>query len=147
VVFVPTVIGSRDIDLLVRPEVSSPDYSQGVSLFGFVVPAFLTRRAETRARLKDNQTLIIAGLIQDTSRSTLRKVPYLGDVPYLGALFRNTYWSHDKTELVMSVTPEIVRPLPPGAEVALPTERQGPLTPEEVMTKPVNRPDVTRPRF
>jgi len=147
VIFVPTVIGSRDVDLLVRSEVSAPDYSQGVSLFGFVVPAFLTRRAETRARLRDNQTLIIAGLIQDTSRSTLRKVPYFGDIPYLGAFFRNTYWSHDKTEIVMSVTPEIVRPLPPGGEVALPTERQGPLTPEEVMTKPLSRPDVTRPRF
>ncbi len=147
VIFVPTVIGSRDVDLLVRPEVSQPDYSLGVMLFGFTVPAFVTRRAETRARLRDNQTLIIAGLIQDISRSTLRKVPYFGDIPYLGAFFRSTYWSHDKTELVMSVTPEIVRPLPPGGEVALPTERQGPLTPEEVMTKPLSRPDVTRPRF
>jgi pilus assembly protein CpaC len=147
VVFLPTVIGSRDIDMLVRPEVSKPDYAQGVSMFGFVIPAFVTRRAETRVRLRDNQTLIIAGLILDDSRSTIRKVPYLGDVPYLGAFFRNTYWSHNKTELVMSVTPEIVRPLPPGGEVSLPTERQGPLTPEEVMTKPLTRPDVTRPRF
>ena len=147
VIFIPTVIGSRDVDLLVRPEVSQPDYSLGVSLFGFTVPAFVTRRAETRARLKDNQTLIIAGLIQDISRSTLKKVPYMGDIPYLGALFRNTYWSHDKTELVMSVTPEIVRPLPAGGEVSLPTERQGPLTPEEVRTGPLSSPDITRPRF
>ena len=147
VVFIPTVIGSRDIDLLVRPEVSQPDYTLGVQLFGFTVPAFVTRRAETRARLKDNQTLIIAGLIQDISRSTLKGVPYMKDIPYLGALFRNTYWTHDKTELVMSVTPEIVRPLPSGGEVSLPTERQGALSPEEVRTGPLPRPDVTRPRF
>ena len=147
VIFIPTVIGSRDIDLLVRPEVSQPDYSLGVQLFGFTVPAFVTRRAETRARLKDNQTLIIAGLIQDISRSTVTGVPYMKDVPYLGTFFKHTYWSHDKTELVMSVTPEIVRPLPPGGEVAVPTERQGPLTPEQVETKPLDRPDASRPRF
>lgn len=147
VIFVPTVIGARDIDLLVRPEVSKPDYTQGVQLFGFTVPAFVTRRAETRVRLKDNQTLILAGLILDDSRSTVQKVPYLGDIPYLGGLFRQTYWQHAKTELVMSVTPELVRALPPGAEVALPTERQGPLTPEEVRTQPLTTPDAARPRF
>jgi Flp pilus assembly secretin CpaC len=69
------------------------------------------------------------------------------DVPYLGVFFKHTYWSHDKTELVMSVTPEIVKPLPPGGEVAVPTERQGPLTPEQVETKPLDRPDASRPRF
>ncbi|SRR5579875_964321 len=147
VIFVPTVIGGGDIDLAVRPEVSQPDYSQGVSLFGFTVPAFLTRRAETRVRLRDNQTLIIAGLILDTSKAQVQKVPYLGDIPYLGSLFKQTYWQHDKDELVMSVTPEIVRPLPPGAEVALPTERQGPLTPEEVRTRSLTTPDAARPRF
>ena len=147
VIFVPTVIGSRDIELLVRPEVSKPDYTQGVQLFGFTVPAFVTRRAETRVRLQDNQTLIIAGLIQDDSRATVQKVPYLGDLPLLGALFRQTYWNHEKTELVMAVTPEIVRPLPPGGEVSLPTQRQGPLTPAEVQTRPLVSPDAARPRF
>ena len=146
-IFVPTVIGRRDIDLLVRPEVSNPDYTQGVQLFGFTVTAFVTRRAETRVRLRDNQTLIIAGLIQDDSTATVQKVPYLGDLPFLGSLFRQTSWSHDKTELVMAVTPEIVRPLPPGGEVALPTQRQGPLTPEEVETRPLASPDAARPRF
>lgn len=147
VIFVPTVIGRRDIDLLVRPEVSKPDYTQGVQLFGFTVPAFVTRRAETRVRLKDNQTLIIAGLILDDSTATVQKVPYLGDIPFVGSLFRQTSWNHDKTELVMAVTPEIVRPLPPGGEVALPTQRQGPLTPEEVQTRPLASPDAARPRF
>jgi Flp pilus assembly secretin CpaC len=147
VVFIPTVIGARDIDLLVKPEVSEPDYSQGVQEFGFNIPAFVVRRAETRLRLRENQTLILAGLIQDTTTSQVNKVPYLGDVPYLGALFRTTSWNHSKTELVMSVTPEIVRPLPPGGEVLLPTEVQSALTPEEIQTRPLATPDAARPRF
>jgi Flp pilus assembly secretin CpaC len=147
VVFIPTVIGARDIDLLVKPEVSQPDYSQGVQLFGFTVPAFVVRRAETRVRLRENQTLILAGLIQDQTISQVNKVPYLGDVPYLGGLFRTTSWTHNKTELVMSVTPEIVRPLPPGGEVLLPTEVQGALTPEEIQTRPLATPEAARPRF
>jgi len=146
VIFIPTVIGSRDVGLVVRSEVSEPDYTNGVEEFGFKIPAFVTRRAQTQVRLKDNHTLIIAGLIQNQSRSTIRKIPYLGDVPYLGGFFRSTYWSHDKTELVMSVTPEIVRAIPSNGEVELPTSR-GPLTAAEVATRPLATPDITRPRI
>jgi len=146
--FVPTVIDSNqgEVELRVRPELSEPDYTEGVQLFGFTVPAFVTRRAETRVRLHQNETLIIAGLILDTNTSTLRKVPYFGDVPYLGAFFRHTYWSHVKSELLMTVTPQIIQPIPAGAQVALPIER-GQMTAEEVRTKPLSSPDVTRPRF
>lgn len=146
--FVPTVIDSNqgEIELRVRPELSEPDYAQGVQLFGFTVPAFVTRRAETRVRLHQSQTLIIAGLILDTNMSTVRKVPYLGDVPYLGMFFKHTYWNHIKSELVMTVTPQIIQPIPAGAQVALPTER-GQMTPEEVRTRPLSAPDVTRPRL
>jgi pilus assembly protein CpaC len=146
--FVPTVIDSNqgEVELRVSPEVSQPDYTQGVQLFGFNVPAFVTRKAQTRVRLHQNETLIIAGLILDTNTSTLRKVPYLGDVPYLGAFFRQTEYNHVRSELLMTVTPEIIQPIPAGGEVALPSER-GQMTPEEVRTKPLNNPDVTRPRF
>lgn len=144
--FVPTVIDSGEIDLIVKPEFSQPDYTQGVQLFGFTVPAFITRRAETRVRMHENQTLIIAGLILDTTRSELQKVPYLGDLPYLGAFFRHTYWNHLKSELVMTVMPQIIRPIPDGATLVLPTQT-GPMTPEEVRTRPLAVPDVTRPRF
>ncbi len=146
--FVPTIVDEEhgEIDLAVRPEFSEPDYSQGVQLFGFTVPAFITRRADTSVRLKENQTFIIAGLLLDTDRSQLQKVPYLGDIPYLGALFRHTYWQHVKSELVMTVTPEIIRPIPSGAQVALPIER-GPMTREETRTRPLAQPDVTRPRL
>ena len=146
VVFLPTVVGKHDIELVVKPEVSKPDFSQGVQLFGFTVPAFVTRRAETAVRMQENQTLIIAGLILDDTTSQIRKVPYLGDIPYAGALFRHTTWQHVKTELVMSVTPQIVRPIPASGQLGLPTER-APMTRSETRTKPLERPDVTRQRL
>ena len=129
-----------------KPEVSEPDYTHGVELFGFTVPAFVTRRAETMARLKDGQTLIIAGLILHEKVSQIQKVPYLGDIPYLGGLFRNTSWSNKESDLVMSVTPEIVRPLPPTGEVFLPTSRPD-LTSDEIRTQRLEPPDAARPRF
>ena len=144
--FLPTVVGRDDIELLVKPEVSQPDYQHGVQLFGFTVPAFVARRAETLVRLKDQQTLIIAGLILHGKTATVRKVPYVGDVPYLGAFFRNTYWQDQETDLVMSVTPQIVGPLPGGAQVYDPTDR-GPLSPDEIKTRPLQMYDAARPRF
>jgi pilus assembly protein CpaC len=144
--FVPTVVGRNEIELLVKPEVSEPDFAHGVQLFGFNVPAFVTRRAETMVQLKDNQTLIIAGLILHEKKTQIQKVPYLGDVPYLGGLFRNTSYSNTETDLVMSVTPQIVRPLPDGASVYNPTSVPD-LTPEQVQTRRLAQPDATRPRF
>src|SRR5258708_38264454 len=98
------------------------------------------------ARLKDRQTLIIAGLILHEKVSQVQKVPYLGDIPYLAGLFRNTYWSNKETDLVMSVTPELVRPLPPIGQVSLPTGR-GDLTADEIRTQPLTPPDAASPRF
>jgi Flp pilus assembly secretin CpaC len=144
--FVPTVVGKDDIELLVKPEVSQPDYQHGVQLFGFSVPAFVTRRAETMVRLKDNQTLIIAGLILHQKDAIVQKVPYLGDVPYLGGLFRNTSYQNTETDLVMSVTPQIVTPLPEGGQVFNPISR-GPLTHQEIETQRLMPPDASRPRF
>jgi pilus assembly protein CpaC len=126
--------------------VSEPDYTHGVELFGFTVPAFVTRRAETMARLKDGQTLIIAGLILHEKVSQIQKVPYLGDIPYLGGFFRNTSWTNKESDLVMSVTPQIVQPLPATGEVFLPTSRPD-LTPDEIRTQRIEPPDAARPRF
>jgi pilus assembly protein CpaC len=144
--FVPTVVGRDDIQLLVKPEVSEPDYAHGVQLFGFSVPAFVTRRAETLVQMKDNQTLIIAGLILHEKKTQLQKVPYIGDLPYVGGLFRNTSYSNTETDLVMSVTPQIVQPLPDGASVYNPTAVPD-LTKEQTETRRLAQPDVTRPRF
>jgi Flp pilus assembly secretin CpaC len=142
----PTVIGRDDIELLVKSEVSEPDYAHGVQLFGFTVPAFVTRKADTLVRLKNGQTLIIAGLILRNRNAVVSKVPYLGDIPYAGAMFRNTSWQDQETDLVMSVRPEIVGPLPPNAQVFEPSER-GPLTEDEIRTQRLATPDAARPRF
>jgi Flp pilus assembly secretin CpaC len=144
--FVPTVVGKDVIELLVKPEVSQPDYQHGVQLFGFSVPAFVTRKAETMVRLRDNQTLIIAGLILHQKDAVVQKVPYLGDIPYLGGLFRNTSYQNTETDLVMSVTPQIVAPLPEGGRVFNPVSR-GPLTRQEIETQRLTPPDASRPRF
>ncbi len=144
--FVPTVVGRNQVELLVKPEVSAPDYSHAVQLFGFTVPAFVTRRAETLVRLADNQTLIMAGLINHTKRAQVDKVPYLGDIPYAGGLFRHTYWENDETDLVMSVTPQIVAPLPAGARTDLPSSTP-PFNSSDIRTRRTAVPDASRPRF
>ena len=146
VIFVPTVIGFDDILLKVKPEVSEPDFAHGVNLFGFTVPAFVTRKAETMVRLKSNQTLIVAGLLLNTKNETVAKVPYLGDIPYVRGLFRNTSYNNSQTDLVMTVTPQIVAPLPSNGRVALPTDR-GPMNFEEIKTRRVYPEDAGRPRF
>lgn len=146
VIFVPTVIGFDDILLKVKPEVSEPDFAHGVNLFGFTVPAFVTRKAETMVRLKNNQTLIVAGLLLNTKNETVAKVPYLGDIPYVRGLFRNTVYNNSQTDLVMTVTPQIVAPLPSNGRVALPTDR-GPMNFEEIKTRRVYPEDAGRPRF
>ena len=146
VTFVPTVVGVNDIELLVEPEVSEPDFAHGVSLFGFTVPAFVVRRAETQVRLRDNQTLIVAGLILHEKKQIIQKVPYLGDIPYVSGLFKNTDWEDTETDLVISVAPEIVRPLPSGGQVYLPTTRP-PLSVDEIKTERLATPDAARPRF
>lgn len=146
VIFVPTVVGKDDIELEVKPEVSQPDFAEGVSLFGFTVPAFITRRAQTLVRLHNNQTLIIAGLILHTKTSEVDKTPYLGDIPYVGHLFKRTQYSDVESDLVMSVTPQLVTPLPESGVVALPTDR-GPMTAQEIRTERQPQTDVSRPRF
>jgi pilus assembly protein CpaC len=144
--FVPTVVGSSDVELQVKTEVSQPDYAHGVQLFGFDVPAFIARRAETMVRLRDNQTLIIAGLILHDKRETIEKVPYLGDIPYAGGLFRNTTWQDTESDLVMAVTPQLIRPLPAQGKVFV-AARRGPLSSYEIGTRRTTIPDAGRPRF
>jgi len=146
VIFVPTVIGKDDILLEVKPEVSQPDFAHGVSLFGFTVPAFVTRRAQTFVRLKNNQMLIIAGLLLRTKTSVVTKTPYIGDIPYLGALFKNTSYQDQNSDLVMAVTPQIVNPIPPNGQPVLPTDRPQ-FTAEDIRTERVVPEDASRSRF
>jgi pilus assembly protein CpaC len=146
VIFVPTVIGRDDILLEVKPEVSEPDYANGVSMFGFTIPSFVTRRAQTFVRLKDNQMLIIAGLLLRTKTAHVSKTPYLGDIPYLGYLFKSTTYQDLNSDLVMAVTPQIVGALPSNAQPMLPTDKPD-MTADSIRTQTVSPEDVSRPRF
>lgn len=119
--FLPTVMSADRIHMEITPEVSEPDDSLGINVNGVFVPGFTTRRATTAVELGDGQSFAIAGLLQDKVKSVVERVPGLGDVPVLGALFRSQQFQRDETELVIIVTPHLVKPLDPGPR-PLPTD-------------------------
>jgi pilus assembly protein CpaC len=108
--FKPTVLSTGKIRLEVEPEVSDLDFSTAVVISGYTVPGLTTRRAKTQLELDNNQSFGMAGLFRDDLSQVVSKIPLLGDIPILGALFRSTEFQHNKTELVIVVTPEIVTP-------------------------------------
>ena len=119
--FTPTVLGPDRIYLEVSPEVSEPDFTLGTATGGTVTPGFITRRASTSVELGDGQSFAIAGLLQDNVRETVEKYPLLGDIPVLGALFRSSSFRRNETELVMIVTPRLVKPITQES-IRLPTD-------------------------
>ena len=109
--FTPTVLGNGKISMIVNPEVSDLDFSRAVSISGYIVPSVNTRRVSTVIELGDGQSFAVAGLLKDDVREVVRKFPVLGDIPILGALFRSTSFQKNETELVIIVTPHLVKPL------------------------------------
>jgi pilus assembly protein CpaC len=118
--FTPIVLADGRISLRVRPEVSELSNEGAVKLNNFVVPALTTRRAETTVELGSGQSFMIAGLLRNHNTNTIDKAPFLGDLPILGALFRSTAYRRDETELVVIITPYLVRPV--STQMALPTD-------------------------
>jgi pilus assembly protein CpaC len=118
--FTPTILGNDLINLKVRPEVSSLDFSNAITLEGFRVPALSTRRTETEVELQNGQTFAIAGLMNNTLNSTMSKIPGIGDIPILGYLFKSRAYQKNQTELVVMITPVIVRRGAPGVSTGLP---------------------------
>jgi pilus assembly protein CpaC len=121
--FTPTLLEDGLINLLVAPEVSQLDAAAGIDLNGIRIPGLKTRRAKTTVELRDGQSFALAGLIQSDFSNTVRAIPLLGQVPIIGALFRSTNFNRAETELVMVVTPRIVRPVAAGTTLAIPTDR------------------------
>jgi pilus assembly protein CpaC len=103
------------IRLQVSPEVSTLDFTNALTISGFLVPAVSTRRAETEIELKDGQSFGIAGLIDRRTQAQFNKIPGIGDIPIIGHLFRSRNLNHSKTELMVLVTPHIVDPVRAGA--------------------------------
>lgn len=121
--FTPNVTGSR-VRLKVRPEVSTLDFNNAVSLQGFRIPALSTRRTETELELQDGQTFAIAGLLNSTATESLQRIPGIGDIPILGYLFRSKAAQKNRTELVVMITPQILAPNSPGVTDQLPRLNQ-----------------------
>ena len=138
--FTPTVNGDR-VHLKVKPEVSTLDYGNAVVLNGFRIPAISTRRTETELELRDGQTFAIAGLMNNQMQSTLQKIPGIGDIPILGHLFRSKAAQKNQTELVVMITPEILRQDSPGVTRDVPRLQEPFLPPmPENRTQPMPPP-------
>jgi pilus assembly protein CpaC len=118
--FTPVVLADGRISMRVRPEVSQLSDAGAVTLGSYRIPALITRRAETTVELGSGQSFMIAGLLQNTSNNSLAKAPFLGDLPVLGALFRSTKYQRQETELVVIVTPYLVRPV--SGQLATPVD-------------------------
>ena len=130
--FTPIVLADGRISMRVRPEVSQLSQSGSVSLNGYSVPALTTRRAETTVELGSGQSFMIAGLLQNNNNNSINKAPFLGDLPIIGALFRSTKFERQETELVIIVTPYLVRPT--SGQLATPSSGyRAPTDAEEVL--------------
>jgi pilus assembly protein CpaC len=120
--FTPTVLKDGVINLVIKPEVSQLDTSNPVQVAGISVPPLIVRRASTTIELRDGQSFMLAGLLQNTSTTAQDQLPWVGDTPVIGALFRSSQYQKNETDLVILVTPHIVRPLPPNAPIHTPLD-------------------------
>ncbi len=135
--FIPTITPRNTIHLQVAPEVSSLDFNNGVQISGFTVPALVVRRMNSEVEMAEGQSLAIGGLIDNRETQNLEKVPFIGDIPILGKLFRSISKTMTNTELIVIVTPVIVAPIPAG--VPLPKLNY----PEPFLPPNSNRPMTT----
>ena len=151
--FLPVVTPRGTIRLQVAPEVSSLDYSNALSFEGFTIPALATRKVQTQVELESGQSFVIAGLLNNTITQSLNKIPGIGDIPLLGKLFQSRTRTRSNSELMILITPELVRPIPGGAalpavgmpEVFLPgTATAAPRTPGSEATGAIPSPPVKK---
>lgn len=118
--FTPTILGSDRINLKVRPEVSQLSSAGSIQANGFNIPSLTTRRADTTVELGSGQSFAIAGLLENTTNQSLSDVPGVKEIPILGALFRSDTFNRNESELMIVVTPYIVRPV--SSRMPLPTD-------------------------
>ncbi|MFL6414937.1 MAG: type II and III secretion system protein family protein [Bryobacteraceae bacterium] len=135
--FIPTITPRGTIRLQVAPEVSTLDYTNGVTISGFTVPGISVRNVNTEVELGEEQSFALAGLLDNRETETLSKIPWIGDIPILGKLFESKLKTKNNTELIVIVTPQLVRPIPAGQPV--PTLNY----PESFMTPNTDKPMAT----
>jgi len=151
--FLPVVTPRGSIRLQVTPEVSSLDYANALTFQGYTIPALATRRVQTQVELESGQSFVIAGLLDNTITESLNKIPGIGDIPLLGKLFQSRSRTRNNSELMVLITPELVRPMPGGAalpEVHMPaaflpgTATAAPRTPGSEGTGAIPSPPVKK---
>jgi len=144
--FTPTVTPRGSIRLTVTPEVSSLDFANGLIFQGFSIPALSTRRMSTEIELEEGQTFAIGGLLDNRDTETFNRIPGLGNIPFFGNLFRSRQITKNNSELLVMVTPEIVRPVPKG-QTPPDLTRPGSFLPPNTSSNPPQQPgmDVTGP--
>jgi pilus assembly protein CpaC len=120
--FTPTVLDEGTINLRLAAEVSDIDPTNGVQASGTFIPGLISRQAEATLRMGDGQSFAVAGLMSDRVRSTVDRVPWLGSLPIIGALFRSSSYKRQETELLVVVTTRLVRPVAPHEAPSLPTD-------------------------
>jgi pilus assembly protein CpaC len=120
--FTPIVLSNGKINMQVAPEVSELDFENSIALQGFIIPSITTRRVATTVELADGQSFAIAGLIKEEMRESIKKFPFLGDIPIIGPLFRSSSYQKRDSELIVIVTPHLVKPLD-MAKQTVPTDQ------------------------
>jgi pilus assembly protein CpaC len=118
--FNPVVTENGTIKMYVKPEVSTIDLANAVTVSGFLIPALATRRMETNVELGPGQSFVIGGLIDDRVQDSMSKIPGLASIPLLGSLFKSRDERKSRTELIVMVTPEVTKPMEPGDPVPMP---------------------------
>ena len=137
--FLGEIISDSLLKLAIRPEVSSLDFSNAITLEGFRIPAFRTRRIETTVDVRPNESLIISGLFDDQREKVKTGIPLLQDIPILGSLFSSQRWQRNETELLIVVTPVVVDPQHPRTQDLLP------LVPDSTLPLPAH--EAIQPRL
>ena len=143
--FIPTITPRGTIQLQVAQEVSALDFTNGLSVSGFNVPALTVRRVNTEVELNEKQSFAIAGLLDNRDTETFEKIPFVGDIPVIGKFFQSKLRNKNNTELLVIVTPELVHPIPAGQPVPMlefPKPFMAPNTGKDLRTPGV---DVTGP--
>jgi pilus assembly protein CpaC len=139
--FTPTVLRDGVINLKIEPEVSELDQSHPVTISGYNIPPLIVRRASTTVELRDGQSFALAGMLQNKSTTAQEQLPWIGDVPVLGALFRSASYQKNETDLAIIVTPRIVRPTRPGDILRTPLDNTLPANDGDLFL--MGKPEVT----
>jgi pilus assembly protein CpaC len=145
--FTPTVLANGQINLKIDPEVSELDPANSVTMYGTTIPGLNVRRATTTIELRDGQTFMIAGLLQGQNTSDTQGLPWVGNVPVLGTLFRSDAYKKQETDLVILVTPRLIRPMVPGDKIATPFDNRRPASDAEFFLGGQQEVQVSHPKL